>query len=125
LLDRPRDRPVRTAFGVATLSFYTVLFLAGGDDVLASTFGLSIQALVHTFQVCLLVVPVLVGLATWKICRELSSQNVHPIQQPVGGIIVRTADGGYELVDGHDSAVEGGTPLDGGEAEKPVAGKQP
>jgi ubiquinol-cytochrome c reductase cytochrome b subunit len=125
LLDRPRDRPVRTAFGVATLSFYTVLFLAGGDDVLASTFGLSIQALVHTFQVCLLAVPVLVGLATWKICRELSSQNVHPIQQPVGGIIVRTADGGYELVDGHDSAVEGGTPLDGGEAEKPVAGKQP
>ena len=29
LLDRPRDRPLRTAFGVATLTFYTVLVLAG------------------------------------------------------------------------------------------------
>jgi ubiquinol-cytochrome c reductase cytochrome b subunit len=107
LLDRPRDRPLRTAFGTATLSFYAVLFLAGGDDVLAGTFGLSLNALVHTFQVCLLVVPLLVGWATWKICRELSRQKTHPIQQPVGGIIVRTSRGGYEVV---------GAPHDGGKA---------
>ena len=30
LLDRPRDRPVRTAIGVGVLSFYVVLLLAGG-----------------------------------------------------------------------------------------------
>ena len=29
LLDRPRERPVRTALGVATLVFYAVLTLAG------------------------------------------------------------------------------------------------
>jgi ubiquinol-cytochrome c reductase cytochrome b subunit len=98
LLDRPRDRPLRTAFGTATLSLYTVLFLAGGDDVLASTFGLSLEALVHTFQVCLIVVPLVIGLVTWKICREISRQQAHPIQHPVGGIIVRTPTGGYEVV---------------------------
>src|SRR5262249_18156437 len=29
LLDRPRDRPLRTAIGIAALSFYVVLFVAG------------------------------------------------------------------------------------------------
>jgi ubiquinol-cytochrome c reductase cytochrome b subunit len=107
LLDRPRDRPLRTAFGVGALSFYFVLFLAGGTDVLASTFGLSIQALVHTFQVCCIVVPLVVGWSTWRICKEMSKQKVHPIQQPVGGIIVRTPSGGYEVIGGHDGHGEG------------------
>jgi ubiquinol-cytochrome c reductase cytochrome b subunit len=31
LLDRPRDAPVRSGFGAATLSFYTILFIAGGN----------------------------------------------------------------------------------------------
>ena len=35
LLDRPRDRPVRTALGVATLVFYVVLFAAGAQDIWA------------------------------------------------------------------------------------------
>jgi ubiquinol-cytochrome c reductase cytochrome b subunit len=97
LLDRPRDRPVRTAFGAATLSFYAVLFLAGGTDVLASTFRLSFESLLRTFQVSCIVVPIVVGWATWKICKELSRQRVHPIQRPVGGVIVRTPAGGYEV----------------------------
>src|SRR5262249_29921489 len=35
LLDRPRDRPVRTAIGVGVLAFYVVLLIAGGQDLLA------------------------------------------------------------------------------------------
>ena len=35
LLDRPRDRPVRTAIGVGVLTFYIVLFVAGSQDVIA------------------------------------------------------------------------------------------
>ena len=98
LLDRPRDRPMRTAFGVATLSFYLVLFLAGGDDVLASTFGLSLQAMIHTFQASLLIVPVVSGYVTWRVCKELSRQRAHPIQRPVAGVVTRTVTGGYEVV---------------------------
>jgi ubiquinol-cytochrome c reductase cytochrome b subunit len=109
LLDRPRDRPARTAFGAATVSFYVVLVLAGGTDVLASTFGLSFESLLRTFQVACVVVPVLVGLVTWRVCREISRQRIHPIQRPVGGVIVRGPDGGYELVgapDGHGAGHE-------------------
>jgi ubiquinol-cytochrome c reductase cytochrome b subunit len=108
LLDRPRDRPVRTAFGVATLSFYVVLFLAGGTDVLASTFSLSLQTVIRLFQVSLLVMPVVSGWIAWRICRELSKQQVHPIKQPVGGVIVRTTEGGYEVVEEHEVLVPPG-----------------
>jgi ubiquinol-cytochrome c reductase cytochrome b subunit len=98
LLDRPRDRPMRTAFGVATLSFYLVLFVAGGDDVLASTFGLSLQSMIHIFQASLLIVPVVSGYVTWRVCKELSRQRAHPIQRPVAGVVTRTVTGGYEVV---------------------------
>ncbi len=97
LLDRPRDRPLRSAFGVSTITFYVVLFMAAGTDVLAATFGLSFQALLHLFQVLLLVAPPLFGWLTWRILKELSRQQAHPIQQPVGGRIVRTPAGGYEV----------------------------
>ena len=43
LLDRPRDRPVRSALGVAVLAFYVVLFFAGGNDVIAAHFDLSVE----------------------------------------------------------------------------------
>ena len=98
LLDRPRDRPLRTAFGVATITFYLVLFLAAGTDVLAATFGLSFQSLLVMFQLSLIVAPPLFGWLTWRLLKELSTQRAHPIQQPVGGRIVRTAAGGYAVV---------------------------
>jgi len=36
LLDRPRDRPLRTAFGAAIFAFYFVLFGASATDVLGT-----------------------------------------------------------------------------------------
>ena len=83
---------------MSTLAFYTVLVLAGGTDVLSNTFGLSLQSMLRIFQLALLVLPVGAGWATYKLCLELSRQRAHPIQQPVGGRIVRTPAGGYEVV---------------------------
>jgi ubiquinol-cytochrome c reductase cytochrome b subunit len=71
LLDRPRDRPRRTALGVAVFTFYAVLFVAGGNDVLAARTGTSVNAMTEVLRVLLFVVPSLVGLLTWKICRDL------------------------------------------------------
>ena len=45
------------SLGVATLSFYTVLTLAASNDVIATTFGLSVNAVLVTFRVLLLVLP--------------------------------------------------------------------
>ena len=71
MLDRPRDRPVRTGIGVAALMFFTVLGFAGSDDVLAVAFGVSVNALVWAFRIALVVVPVVAGLLTWRLCVEL------------------------------------------------------
>lgn len=83
LLDRPRQRPVRTSLGAATLSFYAILFLGGASDVLSVTFGLSVNAVLWTFRIALLVVPPLVAWATWALCRELSARDGLPIRSRV------------------------------------------
>lgn len=78
LADRPRQRPVRTALGVATLAFYTVCFFGGASDVLAQTFGLSVNAVLWTFRVVVLVAPVLAGAVTYRLCKELSARDGVP-----------------------------------------------
>jgi ubiquinol-cytochrome c reductase cytochrome b subunit len=76
LLDRPRDCPVRTALGTATLSFYVVLFLAASNDLLAHWFRVSVGAVTATFQILLLVIPPVVAFATYRLCRGLSRSGV-------------------------------------------------
>jgi ubiquinol-cytochrome c reductase cytochrome b subunit len=75
LLDRPRNRPVRTALGTATLAFYTVLTLSGSTDVLATTFGLSVNAVLVACRVAALAAPPVVGLVTYRLCRELQLRD--------------------------------------------------
>ena len=81
--DRPRQRPVRTALGVATIAFYVILFLGGGSDVLSTTFGLSVNSVLWTFRFALFVAPVIAGRATYAICRELSARDGLPTASKV------------------------------------------
>jgi ubiquinol-cytochrome c reductase cytochrome b subunit len=78
LLDRPRQRPVRTALGVATITFYTIAFLGGAADVLASTFGLSVNAILWTFRFLILLAPPVAGWFAYRLCRELSARDGVP-----------------------------------------------
>jgi ubiquinol-cytochrome c reductase cytochrome b subunit len=78
VLDRPRDRPVRTALGVATLLFYTVLGLAGADDVLTTSLGLDVNHVVWVLRVALVVVPVIGALVTHRLCLELQRRDAPP-----------------------------------------------
>src|SRR5687768_23524 len=83
LCDRPRQRPVRTALGVATLSFYVICFFGGASDVLSSTFGLSVNAVLWTFRFALFVVPPVAAAITYRLCRELSARDGLPIESRV------------------------------------------
>jgi len=78
LVDRPRQRPVRTAMGVATLAFYLVLFLGGASDVLAETFGLSVNAVIWGFRVLVVVLPIVSGWSAYRLCKELSARDGVP-----------------------------------------------
>ncbi len=63
LLDRPRDRPVRTAIGAAVLTFYIVLFVAGSQDIIAQKLDASIETVLWTLRILAIVLPLAVGLA--------------------------------------------------------------
>lgn len=75
LCDRPRDRPMRTALGVATLTFYVVLLLAGGSDVLSVTFGLSVNVVVWMFRILVFVAPVVTAWIAYWLCRDLQARD--------------------------------------------------
>jgi ubiquinol-cytochrome c reductase cytochrome b subunit len=72
LLDRPRDRPVRTALGVAAITGFVVLLLAGSDDVFVTTFDWSIVTVRNIERVAFFILPAVVGLIAWKVARDLS-----------------------------------------------------
>ena len=75
LLDRARDRPVRTAIGSAVLSFYFVLTLAGGQDIIAQKFNLDISTVVSTLRGLLIALPAGVALLAHKLCRDLAGEH--------------------------------------------------
>ncbi len=51
LCDRPRERPVRTGLGVAGTVFYGVLLVAGGNDIIAYAFRISVDALTWVLRI--------------------------------------------------------------------------
>ncbi|MDP9071083.1 MAG: cytochrome bc complex cytochrome b subunit [Actinomycetota bacterium] len=72
LLDRPRDRPVRSAIGTGVLTFYFVLTLAGGQDVIAQKFDISVEGVVLGLRVLLVALPLLVAYLTYRLCKDLA-----------------------------------------------------
>jgi ubiquinol-cytochrome c reductase cytochrome b subunit len=71
LLDRPRDRPWRTAIGAAMVSWVLIVFLAGSADRVAVTFGISYADQIWAYRVLAWVVPVVVLFVTHRVCSEL------------------------------------------------------
>ena len=58
LLDRPRDRPVRTAIGAAFLSWVVIIFAVGSTDRLFYRLGISYPGQIHFWRVGVFVLPV-------------------------------------------------------------------
>ena len=71
LLDRPRDRPVRTALGVAGLTFFVVLTVAGAQDIVSQHLDVSILTVTDTLRILLFALPVAFGCIAWTWARDL------------------------------------------------------
>ncbi|GAA3141692.1 ubiquinol-cytochrome c reductase cytochrome b subunit [Kribbella aluminosa] len=96
LLERPRDNPIRTGIGVAGMTFYSVLWAAAGADTIAVQFHLSMNTLLHAFQVLLVVGPPAALFLTRRICLGLQQSDADIAQHGIEtGRIVRRPDGGY------------------------------
>jgi ubiquinol-cytochrome c reductase cytochrome b subunit len=95
LLEYPRELPWRTALGASVLTFFVLLSLAGGDDVLASDLGISIEAFVRVFRVVVIVVPGVVFILTYLIAHGLRKSGLEPVKRSVVMEVSRRADGGF------------------------------
>ncbi|NJP97416.1 ubiquinol-cytochrome c reductase cytochrome b subunit [Nonomuraea sp. FMUSA5-5] len=100
LLDRPRDVPVRAGLGVAGVVYYGVLWAAGGNDLIATTFHISLYATTWIFRVAVVAGPVLAFVVTRRICLGLRARDRHTVEHGVEtGVIVRDVEGGYTEVE--------------------------
>ncbi|MFC5268119.1 cytochrome bc complex cytochrome b subunit [Kribbella qitaiheensis] len=96
LLERPRNNPTRTGIGVAGITFYGILWAAAGADTMAVLFHLSVNSLLHVFQVLVILGPPAALVITRRICDGLQERDARIAVLGVEtGQIVRRTDGGY------------------------------
>ncbi len=94
LLDRPRDRPLRTGVGAGVFAFYGVLFAASSTDVLANYFSVSLNVVLWSFRILIFVVPVIVGLVAHQICIDLAHRQAGG-KRKRAYIVERSPEGEY------------------------------
>jgi len=96
VLERPRNNPTRTGIGAAGIVFYGVLWAAAGADTMAVLFHLSVNSLLHLFQVLLIVGPPVALVLTRRICVGLQGRDQQIAEHGIEtGRVVRLPDGGY------------------------------
>ena len=101
LLDRPRDRPKRTAAGAAMIALMMTLLGASATDVLANFFQVSLNEVLWTFRILVIVVPIVVGVFTWRICLEMQGGGASIGQRKRAVLMTRSATGEYQT---HETA---------------------
>ena len=96
VLDRPRNVPFRTAFGVSVLTAFVVLILAGSNDLIATHFHLSVNDIIQSLRVLLFVAPAFAFWITKRICLGLQRRDRELVLHGhETGRIVRFAHGEY------------------------------
>jgi ubiquinol-cytochrome c reductase cytochrome b subunit len=75
LLERPRDAPNRTAFGVAFFTWVLLIFIFGGADRVYVLFGLSYELQLLIFRIAVWVLPAALFFLTRRICRGLQAAD--------------------------------------------------
>ena len=96
VLDRPRNVPVRTGLGVAFLTAFIILALAGSNDLIATHFHLSINSITWVFRFAFFLAPVAAFWITKRICLGLQRKDRELVLHGhETGRIVRFANGEY------------------------------
>ena len=98
ILDRLWEHPLRTATGVAILTFFGVLTLAGGNDVLAFQFGFDVEFLTRLFRWLAVLLPIVAWIVTYRLCQARRREGDHPPPPVAGHAVVRRPDGGFEEI---------------------------
>ena len=96
LLQRPRNAPNRTATMVSLMTFYGILWAAGGNDILAIKFHLNLNYITYFNRVMVFVGPVLAFWITRRWCISLQrSDQARLLHGYETGVIMRSPEGAY------------------------------
>jgi ubiquinol-cytochrome c reductase cytochrome b subunit len=82
LLQRPRDHPVRLAFGAGSLTFLAILLIAAVDDVIARFTHLPVIAVLWTLRVLALLLPFVVGAVAYAVTRSVRGRGAPAPTEP-------------------------------------------
>ena len=82
IAQRPRDVPMRTAIGVGGLTLLLTIFVAGSNDVLASSTATGLQQITWILRVAVFVLPVLAGVAAYRIATGLQARETRAPEPP-------------------------------------------
>ncbi|GAB3929347.1 cytochrome bc complex cytochrome b subunit [Kribbella albertanoniae] len=96
ILDRPRNVPTRTGIGAAIVTFYGILWLNSGNDLIATHFHLSINTITWVLRFAVFLGPLLAFWVTRRIAISLQRSDIERLLHGYeSGVIVRSPDGGY------------------------------
>jgi ubiquinol-cytochrome c reductase cytochrome b subunit len=75
IAERPRNQPTRTAIGAAGVTFYAVLWAGAASDLVATHFRTTIEGVILTLQILLIVGPIAAFWMTKKIALALQRKD--------------------------------------------------
>jgi len=94
LLDRPRNAPTRTGIGVMSATFYVLLWISGGNDIIATHLHLSINDITYTLRALVFILPPITYVITKRICIGLQRKDREVVLHGrETGRVFRTEDG--------------------------------
>jgi ubiquinol-cytochrome c reductase cytochrome b subunit len=96
VLDRPRNAPTRTAIGAAGVVFYAVLWAGAATDLIATNFKMSLNQVLLSLQIALIVLPIAAYIVTKRLALSLQRKDREIVLHGrESGRIVRLPHGEY------------------------------
>jgi ubiquinol-cytochrome c reductase cytochrome b subunit len=104
-----------------SLAFYLVLWISGGNDVIADKFDISLNAMTWAGRIGLVVLPPIVYFVTYRICLGLERQDREVLDHGIETGVIRRLPSGEFIevhqplgpvdVHGHGRLAYGGAPV--------------
>ncbi|HET8977200.1 MAG TPA: cytochrome b N-terminal domain-containing protein [Solirubrobacteraceae bacterium] len=104
LLDRPRDRPNRTAIGAAFFSWVVIIFAVGSTDRIFFRLHIPYTGMIHFWRIGVWVLPIVVFFITRSAARALKRSESHPLRGWQGQVVSRGPDGAVRVLEGDGNA---------------------
>jgi ubiquinol-cytochrome c reductase cytochrome b subunit len=96
VVDRPRNAPTRTAIGMGGVTFYGLLWLLGGNDLIARWFDIQLYWTTWFGRIAIIIGPPIAYIITKRICLGLQRKDRELLEHGVEtGIIRQQPDGEF------------------------------